>query len=139
MTGAHKGVHQCDAGSRFSSAGGHDEQEQAAIPLNTLHHGSDGLELIVTAGNGRVNQLVGERDFMLPNVEQPFKVLPGRKAMDFLRRGYAEIPKENFVTIGVEAERQFAAVFLLAVVAILFALFAPQFRIFGRLLGLNES
>jgi len=90
-----------------------------------------GLKLIVTAGDGRVNQLVGERDFVLPNVEQPFKVLPGWETVDLLRRGHTQIPEENLVTVGVEAERQFTTILFLDIVAILFALFAAPFSIFG--------
>jgi hypothetical protein len=64
-------------------------------------------------------------------VEQPFKVLPGWETVDLLRRGHTQIPEENLVTVGVEAERQFTTILFLDIVAILFALFAAQFSIFG--------
>jgi hypothetical protein len=57
--------------------------------------------------------------------------------MNSLWRRFAKIPKEDFMAVGIEAERQFPFISLLDVVAILFGLFAPYFGVCRRFLGLD--
>ena len=75
---------------------------------------------------------------MLPNVEQPFEVLPRGEPMDPLWRGFAKVPKEDFVAVRIEAEGQFAVMLRLDVVAILLGLLASEFSVLGSLLGFDD-
>jgi hypothetical protein len=43
---------------------------------DTFHNRPDGLNLEIAASDSRIDQLIRERFFVLPNVEQAFKILP---------------------------------------------------------------
>ena len=62
-----------------------------------------------------------------------------RESVNLLGRSLANVPEEDVVAVGVETERQFAALFDLDVKAILFGLLAADFSILGRLLGFNDG
>jgi hypothetical protein len=57
--------------------------------------------------------------------------------VDLLRRGLAEVPKEDFMTIRIKAEGQLTAKLRPDVLAVLFSLFASEFCVLGRLLGFD--
>jgi hypothetical protein len=66
---------------------------------------------------------------VLPEVEKAFEVLPGREAVDFLRRGFTEVPKEDVVAIRVEAEGKLTVLLDLDVQAVLLGLLAANFGV----------
>jgi hypothetical protein len=78
------------------------------------HHGAIGQVTISDTSKG------------FPNVQQAFKVLPRREAVNPLGRGFAKVPKENLVSVGIEAEGQFAAALRLNILAILLACSRPS-------------
>ena len=59
--------------------------------------------------------------------------------MDPLWRGFAKVPKEDFVAVRVKAEGQFAVMPRLDVVAILLGLLASKFSVLGRLFGFDDG
>jgi hypothetical protein len=96
------------------------------------------LELEVTSSDCRIDQLIGERFLVLPNVEQPFKILPRGETVDLLRRGFAEVPKEDLVTVRIKAKGQVTAKLRLNVLAVLLGLLSPQFCVLRRPFGFDD-
>jgi hypothetical protein len=76
MSGAHKGVDKSDACASFASTSRHDKKKTAAAPFDAFHYRPNGLNLVITASDSCVNQLICERFLVLPNIEQAFKILP---------------------------------------------------------------
>ena len=76
---------------------------------------------------------------MFPNEKEAFEILAGRKAVDPLRGRLAEIPKEDFMSVGVEAEWQVATIPRLDVLTLLFSLLASDLRIRRGFLGFHHS
>jgi hypothetical protein len=72
MSGAHEGVDKSNARSGLAGARRHDEKKQAAVLFDALHDRPDGLELEITPSDSRVDQFIGERFLVLPNVQYAF-------------------------------------------------------------------
>jgi hypothetical protein len=105
VSGTHEGIDQGDARAGLAGAGRHNQQEETAVFFNAFHDGPNGLKLEIPASDLGVDQFINEGALVLPNVEQPFEVLPRGKAMDLLWRGFPEVPEEDLVPVCVEAER----------------------------------
>ena len=61
MAGTHEGIDQGDAGAGLAGAGGHDEEEIALLLFDAFHHRTDGVKLVVAAGNSGVDEFLRQR------------------------------------------------------------------------------
>ncbi len=134
----HQRVHQGDRGARLPRPGRHHQQELAAPRLDRLEQSADGLDLIVAAGDRRVDQLDRQRTLRLPPLRQPFEVVARRKAHDAGRGVRARVPEEMLVAVGVHHERGLAAVDALQLLGVLLRLLLAELGVATRLLGLDD-
>lgn len=124
---------------RVSGAGGHHQQKGALAGLDAFEYGADGTYLIVATGDGRVDELVGQRLAVAADIGEALQVVACGITHDLARRRVAEIPEPELATIGVEAEWQLAATLPLDVVAILLGLLAAQCSVTAGFLGFDDG
>ena len=139
VSGAHQRIDQCDAGSRFTGASSHDEQEIPFLLLDSFEHGANGANLVVAVGDGGIDQLLRQRLAVAANVLKTFEIVAGGKTDNLSRRVVVQIPEPGVETVGVKTERQFAAELLLDVPAILLRLFPPESGVLAAFLGLDDG
>ena len=128
MAGPHQGIDQGNAGARLAGTGGHHQQEVALLLLDAFQHRANGADLIITACNRRIDQLLREWFAIAAYVLKALQIVACRKTHHFARRIVFQIPEVSFEAVGIKAKWQLAAQLFLNVVAVLFGLFAAHER-----------
>lgn len=123
MSCTHEGIYKGNTGSSFSRSRGHYQKEITLFLFNTFHHRADCTDLIIPSGDFRIYELISKPFPVFSNILKPLQVISCRVTDYFSWRIVFQIPEENLKTVGIKAERKFAAKLLLNMVTVLFSLF----------------
>ena len=86
--------------------------------FDALHHGANRTDLIISAGDSRIDELISKSFSVFANIQIPFQITPGWKTNYLAGWVILQIPEVNLKPVGIKTEREFAAVLFLNVVTL---------------------
>ena len=134
----HQLVDQRDDRAGLAAAGGHDEQDSAALVGELLVDGPDGVLLVVPSRDVLADCRVGQREAGGAPLDHQLQLVAGQEPLHLARRiSGGVVPQPGPVAVGVEDHRA-AARHLLQTVGVQLGLLLPNRRLDRGLLRLDH-
>ena len=138
MARPHQRIDHSNTSTRLTCTGSHYQQEVPLFLLDAFKHRANGAYLVVAPSNRGVDEFLRQRLTIAADIGKAFQIITRGKPNHFAWGRVFQIPKIEFMAVGVEAEWQFTTQLPLDVVAILLRLLTTNGRITACLFGLNH-